>query len=374
MPEFLFRDSPAFPINVVETQGSYVVDKSGKRYLDFLMGWCVGNAGWGKKQIAGAVKKFKGPTYVSPTYKYERWDALAEKLAAITGGNRVCFRATGGTEAVELALKIARVYNKRKKFIAFADAYHGQSYTAMALVNLHADKFGPYGDNHIHLSVDNWEETTQKAIKEIKTGEICAFISEPIICNLGVIVPPKSFFEQVQQACREAKTVFIIDEVATGFGRTGKMFGFQHFELEPDVVTMAKGISSGYGVIAATVAKSEIAESMRFNFSNYSTFGWHPLAVESALANIEYLEEKKLVSKAENRGKYLSNKLKQFCKPEGKGLCIGFDVSDEKDFKQKCREDGLLLDAFSNRAVLFPALDVSKSEIDAAVEIIKKHF
>ncbi len=372
MNEYLFRDHAPL-MEVANSEGSYVIDKNGRKYLDFLMGWCVGNSGWGKKQIAGAVKKFKGPIYVSPTYNYSQWEVLAEKLVSLTGGSNTCFRATGGTEAVELALKIARAHNKRKKFIAFEDAYHGQSYQAMALVNLHEDKFGPYGDNYIRFIANNWEETTEQAVKAIKTGEVSAFISEAIICNLGVVEPPKSFFEQVQQACKETNTVFIIDEVASGFGRTGKMFAYEHYNLDPDIVTIAKGISSGYGVIAATVAKKEIAEAMRFNFSNYSTFGWHPLAVESALANLQYMESEKLVSKAVNRGKYLKNKLKQFCKPEGKGLCIGFNVNSE-NIKAKCMEDCLLLDAFGKRAVLFPALDVSKSEIDTGVEIIKKYF
>ncbi|MBI5390953.1 aspartate aminotransferase family protein [Candidatus Woesearchaeota archaeon] len=373
--EFLFRDAPTIPLEIVDSGGRYIIDKDGKPYLDFTMGWCVGNAGWKKKAIINAVKGFQGPDYVQPNFLYKRWDILAEKLVCLLPHARgTCFRATGGTEANEIALKIARAYNKRKKFLAFKGAYHGQSLACLSLVRIpeHEEHFGTFSEDYLQISTGDWATATQEAVQCIGRGNISAFISEPFICNLGVLVPPQNFFDEVMEVCKKTNTLFICDEVATGFGRTGKWFGFEHYTLDPDIITIAKGFSSGYGAIGATIAKPEVAEAMRFEFSNYSTFGWHPLAVEAAIANINYLQKENLPSKAKESGVYLMKKLSAFCKPEGNGLCIGFN-EPKKGTEIRCRKNGLMVSSINNRIVLFPALDVTKKEIDQATEILRKN-
>ncbi len=374
--EVLFRDSPPYPVEIINSEGSYLIGKDGKRYLDFMAGWCVGNAGWKKKEILNAIKNFKGPEYVLPNYIYKRWEDLATKIIdLLPKGEWTCFRATGGTEANEIALKMSRAYNKRKKFLAFKGAYHGQSIACLSLVKIpdHEEHFGKFSDDYLQINANDWENTTKEAVKIIKGGEISAFISEPIICNLGVIIPPKYFFDEIIKACKETNTLFICDEVATGFGRTGKWFGFEHYNLEPDIITIAKGFSSGYAAIGATIAKQNVAESMRFDFSNYSTFGWHPLSVEVAISNIDYIKNNKLVDKSNKNGQYLLEKLSEFCNAEGKGLCIGIKEI-KKGVDLRCLKDGLIISIVEGRIVLFPPLDVSKDEIDKAVEIIRKNI
>ncbi|MBM3228785.1 aspartate aminotransferase family protein [Candidatus Pacearchaeota archaeon] len=374
--EFLFRDSPPHPLEIINSKGSYLVEKNGKKYLDFMMGWCVGNVGWKREDILKSIKKFKGPEYVSPTYIYRRWEHLAEKIVNILPKrNGTCFRATGGTEANEIALKMSRAYNKRKKFLAFKEAYHGQSIACLSLVKIpqHEAHFGKFSKDYIQIYAKDWRKTTEEAENLIKKRDISAFISEPIICNLGVIVPPQDFFDAVIEACKETDTLFICDEVATGFGRTGKWFGFEHYGLEPDIITIAKGFSSGYAAIGATIAKPNIAESMRFEFSNYSTFGWHPLSVEAAISNIDYIRKENLVDRANENGKYLIKRLSEFCEPEGKGLCIGFDEKREGT-ETRCLKDGLIISSLEGRVVLFPPLNVLKTEIDKAVEIIRRNI
>lgn len=373
---FLFRDSPPYPLEIVDSKGSFLITKDGKQYLDFMASWCVGNAGWKKKEIRDAITGFKGPECVTQSYIYERWEVLAEKLVALMPKKEgTCFRATGGTEAVEIALKMSRAYNKRKKFLAFKGAYHGQSIACLSLVKIphHEEHFGKFSDDYIQIHAGSWEKTAEEAVRMIKGGEISAFISEPIICNLGVIVPPKSFFDSVIETCRETDTLFICDEVMTGFGRTGKWFGFEHFSLKPDIVTIAKGFSSGYAPIGSTIANPRVAESMRFDFSNYSTFGWHPLSVEVAVSNIDYIMNKKLVEKSAESGQYMMAELSDFCQPEGKGLCIGFD-DKRGGTDSRCLKKGLIVAALDGRIALFPPLDVSKEEIDKAVEIIRKQI
>jgi acetylornithine/succinyldiaminopimelate/putrescine aminotransferase len=374
--EFLFRDSQPYPLEIIDSQGSYLIGKDGKRYLDFMAGWCVGNAGWKKKEILDAISKFKGPEYVPPTYIYNRWEVLAEKLVNLLSKKEgTCFRATGGTEAVEIALKISRAHNKRKKFLAFKGAYHGQSLACLSLVRMphHEEHFGKFSEDYIQIQAGDWEKTTREAVKIIEGGEISAFVSEPIICNLGVIVPPKNFFNAVTKACKKTNTLFICDEVATGFGRTGKFFGLEHYNLDPDIITIAKGFSSGYAAIGATIAKPSVAESMRFEFSNYSTFGWHPLSVEAAISNMDYILKENLVENATQNGEYLMKKLSAFCNPEGKGLCIGF-AEKRSGTDLRCLKNGLILTALEGRVVLFPPLDISKKEIDTAVKIISEQY
>jgi len=374
--EFLFRDEPPFPIEVVDSKGSYLIGRDGKKYLDFISGWCVGNAGWKRKEILHAITKFKGPEYVPQNYSYARWEYLAEKIVSLLPKREgTCFRATGGTEANEIALKISRAFNRRRKFLAFKGAYHGQSIACLSLVRMpkHEAHFGKFDEDYIQIQARDWERTIDDAVKLIKGNEVSAFVSEPIICNLGVIVPPKNFFDKVIDACKETDTLFICDEVATGFGRTGKWFGFEHFDLEPDIITIAKGFSSGYAAIGAAIAKPHVAESMRFGFSNYSTFGWHPFSVEAAISNIDYIEKKNLVKQADQSGRYLFGKLSDICKPEGRGLCIGIDErTNGTDLR--CLKHGLILNSFDGRIVLFPSLDVSKEEIDRAVEIIREQL
>ena len=368
MIEPLFRDS-APDIEITRAEGNYIFDGKGRKYLDFMMGWCVGNAGWNKKTLMKAINSFRGPVYVNPTSKYKRWEILAKKLVSLMPGkDYTCLRATGGTESVELALKTSIAYNRRKKFIAFNGAYHGQSLACLSLVGTHEDKFGPYPET-VRLSTE-WQSAKDNAIRAIKKGDISAFISEPILCNLGVLVPPQDFFKEIQEACNDTDTVFIMDEVATGFGRTGKMFGFEHCKLKPDIVTIAKGFSSDYAAIGSTIVSGKVAESMRFDFSNYSTFGWHPVSVECALANMDYL--KKLIGPSAKSGRLLSEQLSEFCQPEGKGLCIGFEEKNSK-IVSECLGAGLIVCLMGNRLVLYPALDVGKTEIEKACAIIQRY-
>ena len=374
--EFLFRDAPPYPVEIIDSKDNHLIGSDGKKYLDFIAGWCVGNSGWKKKEIIDSIKKFKGPEYVYPNYRYTRWEDLAQRLVGLLPTKEwTCFKATGGTEANEIALKMSMAYNKRKKFLAFKGAYHGQSIACLSLVKIpnHETHFGKFSEDYIQIQAKDWEKTSDEAVKIIKTNEISAFISEPFICNLGVIIPPKYFFDKVIQACKETNTLFICDEVATGFGRTGKWFGFEHYNLDPDIITIAKGFSSGYAAIGATIAKPKVAESMRFDFSNYSTFGWHPLSVEVAIANIEYITKNKLIDKSARNGEYFARKLSDFFEVSGKGLCLSI-VEKRAWTDLRCLKDGLIISAIEGRIVMFPPLDVSKEEIDRAVEILRKNM
>lgn len=382
--QFLGRDVPAVPIEVVKSQGNYVYDASGKRYIDFLMGWCVGNIGWGVPDVEKEMRNFHGPDYVNPFYLYTPWVELAETLAKITPGRVIkSFRATGGTEAVEIALQAAMSHTKRTKFISIEGSYHGHSIGAMSVgmsyfreryTNLLADcyKIKPPLDKTSALEVE----------KLLKKGDVAAYISEPIICNLGVVVPDQEYFDIVGRACKKYGTVFIVDEVATGFGRTGKLFASEYYGLEPDILCLGKGLTGGYAALGVAIMTEEIAKSLEFNFSFYSTFGWHPRNTVAALANVRYLVKHKetILKNVREMSTYFEERLRamRFRHPTEirvKGLAIGLETTQKgyfADVTSRCLSKRLLVSELGPHALtLFPALVIDRETAKDGLDILE---
>ncbi|MDD2646952.1 MAG: aspartate aminotransferase family protein [Patescibacteria group bacterium] len=383
---YLGRVSPLNPLEIIKSEDSFLYDKNHKKYIDFLMGWCVGNIGWNKKEILKAVKKFKEPFYVNPYYLYKPWIELAEILAKITPGKLVkTFRCTGGTEAVEIAIQAAMTYTKRKKFISIEGAYHGHSIGAMSVGS---SKFRKYYKNLMPQCYKISPPLNAKAGKQIekllKKRDVAAFISEPIIMNLGVEIPEKEFYKIVQKACKKYGTLFIADEVATGFGRTGKLFASEHYNLKPDILCMAKAIGGGYGPLGATIMTKNIAKSVSdFNTGYYSTFGWHPLSVYLALKNIKIIlnNKKQLFKNVDKMNKYFFKRLKEmkFKYPANiriAGLAIGIEFN-KKNYALKivknCQKNGLLIsDCGPYKLTIFPALNIDKKTAKEGLDILAR--
>ena len=377
----LGRESPGGPLEVLGAEGSWLITRDG-RYLDLMMGWCVGNAGWGNQRIQEALRNFKGPAYVQPHYLYERWVVLAEKLQQIVpvDGPGKCFRATGGTEAVEIALQAARAHTGRAAFLSVEGSYHGHSLGTMSVGSGGFKKsFGELMPNCHKGGLPLDEKAARKAEQLLETRTIAAVIAEPIICNLGVYEPEPDFWPLVADACRRTGTVLIMDEVATGFGRTGKMFACEHYGLRPDIITLGKGLSSGYGALGAAVMSPRLAKSMEFLFSSYSTFGWLPICVEAAIANVDYLLEKRLWENAEKMGRYLKAGIEKiaFKSPvtvSGRGLALAVKFEDadyatgvaQRAFANKL----IVADIGNNPFLLFPSLEIDRETADAALAIL----
>ena len=381
---YIGRDVPAAPIEVVRSESNFLFGPRDKKYIDFLMGWCVGNIGWGEEEVLKKVKTFKGPDYVNPYYLYKPWAELAETLAKITPGKLVkCFRATGGTEAVEIALQAAMAHTKRHKFISIEGSYHGHSIGAMSVgqsyFRTHYKNLLP----HCYKIKPPLDARAGKKVEKIlKKRDVAAFISEPIICNLGVVIPDKEFFNIVQRACKKYRTIFIMDEVATGFGRTGKLFASGHYGLKPDIMCLAKALTGGYGGLGTTITTKEMAKSMEFDFSFYSTFGWHPLNVEAAIANVGFiLKNKEKILKNVNRmSKYFEERLNsmKFKYPVAiriKGLAIGVEFKKKgyaTDIVDRCMKKGLLFsDLGFCTFTLFPALNINEKTAKKGLDILE---
>ena len=383
--KYLGREGDTLKLVIARTDGSYVYDDKGKKYIDLFMGWCVGNVGWSVPEITDEIKKFNGPTYVTPSYFYKEWVDLAELLAKITPGGLVkSFRATGGTEAVEIALQAAMSHTKRHKFISIEGSYHGHSIGAMSVGS---SRFREWYKNLLPNCYKIKAPLNENAAKEVEKllskRDIAAYISEPVICNIGLEIPDKKYYEIVQKACKKYGAVFISDEVATGFGRTGKMFASEHYNLRPDIMCLAKGLSGGYGAIGATIMTKEVAKSFEFDFSFYSTFGWHPLSVRAAILNLKYLVKNKtrLLNNANKSSKYIEKRLKNMkfrysAKIRVKGLAVCVDFDNPKyvaDIISRSLQKGLMIaDTGSTKLVMFPALDIDSKTLKEGLDIMEQ--
>jgi adenosylmethionine-8-amino-7-oxononanoate aminotransferase len=382
--KFLGRESEAEDIEVARTRDAFVFDSRGKKYIDFLSGWCVGNFGWGGEHIRKAIAGSKSPAYVYPEYLYAPWVELAQMLAEITPGKlQKCYRATGGSEAVDIALQIAMVHTGRRTFISVEGSYHGNSIAGISV-----------GSSETRRSYSNLLRTCQtvapplgkRAAQRIETllkrRDVAAVIMEPISCNLAVLVPEDGFMERVAGLCRRYGTLLIMDEVASGFGRTGRLFASEYFDIEPDILCMAKALSGGFAPIGAAITTQKVAKSIDGEVGFYSTFGWHPLAVDAAIANVRWImrNRERLLSGVNALSAYFEERLRamEFEGPAEvrvRGMAIAVETGDDEsyveDLTEKCLEKGLLVTSASNALTMFPPLTLDRKTAKRGLDILE---
>jgi 4-aminobutyrate aminotransferase-like enzyme len=368
---------------VTRAEGSLIFDANGRRYIDFTAGWCVGNLGWGRKDIIAAIRDFDGPTYVYPYYRYQPWTELVDRLTQLAGGRLTqCFRAAGGSEAVDIALQAAILHTGRSKFVAIDGSYHGNAIANRGV-----------GDSDLRGRIPGLRPSSAKIkppLDATRLGrveallsreDVAGFIMEPVICNLGVLIPDRSFMRGVQTLCRRYGTLLIIDEVATGFGRTGRMFGFELYGLKPDIVCLAKAVTAGYAPMGATLTIRAVAAAMQ-ELGVYSTYGWHPLSVAAALANLQIWAEQgdEILANVATIGAFMRERLLQM--PFGpqtevrvQGLAVGVDIGDverAERIQTRCRENGLLITTEDTTLTLFPALTIDQATAEEGLRILEQ--
>ncbi|WPU66510.1 class-III pyridoxal-phosphate-dependent aminotransferase [Peredibacter starrii] len=368
------KSEEAKPLRIKDAEGSYLISEEGKRYIDFSSGWCVGNLGWKHPQIDEAIRNFKGPTYIYPHFEYEPWFELASLLSEITPGKLTkCFRATGGTEAVEIALQAAMAHTGRQEFIAIDGAYHGNSIATQGLVG-----DSPFF-NWKKLKPPLTEESLNDLEKLLKGKKVAAFIMEPVSMNLDVMIPKAAFMQGMQELCRKYGTLIIMDEVATGFGRTGKLFATEYFDIEPDIMCIAKALSAGAAPIGATLLNKEVGKSMQEENYPYSTYGWHPLSVAAAIASVRFFQKHwdELQVNIQFMNEYFQQRFSQMefkktPKMNIMGMAMHLDFG-KSDYGEKVTErafkKGLIL---AEGTTLFPALDIDFETAKAGLDILEK--
>ncbi|WP_145334372.1 aspartate aminotransferase family protein [Paenibacillus xylanexedens] len=327
------------PLIAVSGEGSWITDQEGKRYLDAMSGlWCV-NVGHGREEIAKrAYDQMKTLAYIPMTQSHEPAILLAEKLNEWLEGEYRIFFSNSGSDANEVAFKIARQFHHqngeptRHKFISRHRAYHGNSMGALGATGQAARKikYEPLGVGFSHVpppycyrcpfgkSKDSCGLECAAIYEEVIQWEgaetVAGVIMEPVITGGGMIVPPPEYMRRVQDICQRYGVLFIVDEVICGFGRSGQKFGHQNYGVEPDIVTMAKGMTSAYAPLSATAIRADLYESFREpgtdnHFRHVNTFGGNPVSCRVALANLEILEREQLVSRAAELGQLLGEKI-----------------------------------------------------------------
>jgi 4-aminobutyrate aminotransferase-like enzyme len=379
----LARPSDADDIQVVRSEGALLFAADRKRYIDFTSGWNVGNLGWGVEEIADAIRRFDGPDYVAPDFLYEPWVELAELLASIAPGRLTkSFRATGGTEAVEIALQAAMASTGRGKFVGIEGSYHGNSIGAMSVAaSENREKFAKLLPGCRKISPPLDARAVDKVERALRSRDVAAFIMEPVILNLGALVPDPGFMSELQRLCRKYGTVLVLDEVACGFGRTGRLFASEHFDLEPDILCLGKALSGGYAAIGATMITDRLARSLD-DFEVYSTYGWHPRSVAAAIASVRHLvrNQEKLLENVAAMSDYFRMRLSQLeyefpSRVQGKGLALGVNVENEdyaERLVEKCREAGLIIGAQGETITMFPPLTLDRDTAEAGLDIFEE--
>ena len=398
------------PLVVDRAKGSYVYDVEGKEYLDFFGGIVTISVGHCNEKVTKAVEKQTNKLqHISTLYPNEPHVRLAQKLAEITPGRlQKSFFTNSGTEANETAVLLAQLHTKCQDVIALRHSYSGRSHLAMSLTAHYGWRLAPTptpGIHHIpnaycyrcpfgltYPSCDlKCARDMEEAIQTATSGRLAAFLAEPIQGIGGFITPPKEYFREIVSIVRKYGGLFICDEVQTGWGRTGgKMFGIEHWGVEPDIMTFAKGMANGVP-IGATIAAPEIADSMKG--MSISTFGGNPVTSAAALATIRVVEEENLVENARVMGRRLREGLEGLKQKypvigdvRGMGLMQGLELVGEnkrpdgaavKRFFERTKANGLLIGKgglMGNVIRITPPLNVAKDQIDRALKALDQSF
>lgn len=415
------------PMIAASASGSWITDIQGNRFLDGMSGlWCV-NVGYGRKELAeAAYNQLLTLPYFPLTQSHLPAIALAEKLNEWLGDDYVIFFSNSGSEANEAAFKMARQYQQqigqhyRHKFIARYRGYHGSSLGALSATGQaqRKYKYEPLTGGFLHvappdsyrrpagMTVEEFNLQCAQSIEDMIIWEgvetVAAVIMEPVITGGGVIVPHQVYLDRVQEICRKHGVLLIMDEVICGFGRSGRKFGHRNFNVKPDIVTMAKGLTSAYLPLSATAVRKDIYEAFKDNSDDYghfrhvNTFGGNPASCALALRNLEIIELEKLVERAELLGKRLNTAFTELLDHKlvgdvrSFGLVTGIELVEDKVSKTpvdlnivkgiiaECKSKGLIIGkngdtvaGFNNVLTFAPPLSSTDEDIEFIIDTFK---
>ena len=364
-------------------KGSFLYSKSGKKYLDFIQGIAVNSLGHANPHLIKAInKQSKKVWHVSNAFIIPEGEKLAKRLTQKTFADKIIFQ-NSGAEATEAAIKVARRYfysigkPNKNRIICIKNSFHGRT---IAAINASGSKkmtegFGPKVNGFDHFVFGD-----HKKLKKLITKKTAAIMIETILGEGGIKVIPNWCLKDLRRLCNEKKILLILDEIQCGIGRSGKFFAFEHANIKPDIVPIAKGIGGGFP-IGAVLMTNKVAKGM-VPGTHGSTFGGNPLAMSVGNAVMDQIFKKNFLNNVNKVSKYFISELnlikKQFPKLikeiRGVGLLIGIQlIKDQNKFIQKLMDNNLLtIRAAENVIRILPPLNVNKKEIDMALKIIKK--
>jgi len=378
--KYLMDTYNRYPIMLVKGEGTRVWDSEGNAYLDFVAGIAVNSLGHCHPALVEAIKK-QAETLIhcSNLYWNEKQIELARMISENSFGGKVFF-ANSGAEANEGAIKLARKYaslkygGKRYKIITAKNSFHGRTFGALTATGQekYHKGFGPLLAGFKYVPLNDIE-----AIYEAVDDEVCAIMLEVIQGEGGIHEATPEYVKAVRKICDENDLLFILDEVQTGIGRTGKLFGYEHYSVVPDIMTLAKGLGGGFP-IGAIIAKEDKAVFEPGDHA--STFGGNPLACAAGIAVLNEVTKDGFLESVDKKGKYfregletLQKKHKVVKEIRGKGLMVGceLDLEDASEIVLKALEKGLLINSVSHNVLRFvPPLIVTEEEIDEALQIL----
>ncbi|MGA2463534.1 MAG: 4-aminobutyrate--2-oxoglutarate transaminase [Thermodesulfobacteriota bacterium] len=411
------------PIFAEKAKGAIIIDVEGKEYIDFAGGIGVINIGHCDEKVLEAVQD-QIQKYIHTCFHvvmYEPYVELAKRLNEMVPGHfpKKTMFANSGAEAVENAIKIARHATGRPATIAFEDAFHGRTLLALSLTSkMKPYKFGfaPYAPEIYRmpyaycyrcafgLEYPSCELRCAYFLRDffdnhISAEQVAALIVEPVLGEGGFVVPPKEYFKVLHKICQENGIVFIADEVQTGFGRTAKMFAMEHYEVDPDILVMAKSMAGGLPLSAIT-GRAELMDHPQVGGLG-GTFGGNPVACRAALAVLDQFEKKDLLSRAGQLGKRVLQRFKEFYERysvvgdvRGLGAMVGMELVTDRNTKEpataftkqlvnRCREKGLLMiSAGTHSNIIRPLMPlvITDEQLEKGLSIIEeslselKHF
>lgn len=399
------------PTQVVDADGVRFTTADGEEHIDFSSQLMCSNLGHSAEKVADAVdEQLREAAYVAPNYTTENRAKLGEKLAEVTPGDlSKTFFSTSGTEAVEAAIKIARFYTGKQKIISRYRSYHGATYGSISVTGdprrLKSEPGIPgtikAPDPYAYGSTLDPMESVEyiDEMLELEGDTVAAILVEPIVGSNGILVPPEDYLPRLKEIAHDHGALLICDEVMAGFGRTGEWFGCDVFDVEPDIMAMAKGLTSAYQPLGATIVNAEIADHFRENMLCHGhTYAGHPAAVAAGLATIETYQEENLIERASEVGQYLGDRIDDLAEKHpsvgdtrGVGLFRGIELTKhpqkripfgEREDKistgttvvdevsATAAEHGTYVANMINTLIVAPPLTITKAEIDEAIDAI----
>ncbi len=370
-------------LQFVKAQGIYMYDTAGNKYMDLIAGIGVSNVGHCHPTVVEAVKK-QAETYmhlmVYGEYVQTPQVEFAKALASVLPPNLNCtYFVNSGSEAVEGAMKLAKRYTSRTQIIACKNSYHGSTHGALSIMGNEEFKqaYRPLLPGITFIDFNSLPDL------EKITRQTAAVVIETIQGEAGIRVPNQQYMIALRQKCTETGTLLILDEIQCGFGRTGKMFGFEHFGIVPDILLLAKGMGGGMP-IGAFVSSHEMMQVFTDNpiLGHITTFGGHPVSCAAGLATLNAVINEKMVDQVETKGQLFKQLLqhKAIKEVRGKGLMLAVEFESYETLKQiidGCIEDGIVTDWFlhcSNAMRIAPPLIITNTEIEEACKIILKNI
>ena len=366
-------------LEIESAEGIYLYDKEGKKYIDLISGVSVSNLGHSHPAIINAVKKqaekymhllVYGELVQSPQVKF------AELLAKQLPNNlESTYFVNSGSEANEGAMKLAKRFTGRTEIIAFNNAYHGGTHGVLSLMS----------DNRLTMAfrpllpdIKFLEFNKESDLEQISEKTACVII-EPIQGEAGIVLQENDFLKKLQKKCNENGALLIFDEIQTGFGRTGELFAFQKYNVQPDIITIAKAMGGGMP-IGAFVSSKKIMDSLTSNpeLGHITTFGGHPVSAAAALANLKVLINDKIIESTNSKAKLLLSLLKhdKIKSIRGTGLFYSVELKSKElldNYMEKATDYGIITDRFlfcDNRFRIAPPLIISNNEIKKVVKVI----